>query len=136
MAQSPEQRLAEKARKAFTTNYDRLLSDQKAYHELKEYKSKLAAISMNKAVMYGLVPITVLAIAGVHYKYPGKYKMYLERGAMGVGAIALLTNLRAYNASSQLPFIESRLIDKYVITLPEGQLDRYSSNKHVFPGAK
>jgi hypothetical protein len=91
---------------------------------------------MNKAVMYGLVPISVLAIVAVNYKYPGKYKMYLERGAMGIGAIALLTNVRAYNASSQLPFVESRLIDKYVITLPEKQLDRYSSSKQVFPGAK
>jgi hypothetical protein len=45
--------------------------------------------------------------------------MYKERGAMAVGALAVLTNLRAYNAHSQLPFIESRLIDKYVITLSE-----------------
>jgi hypothetical protein len=30
---------------------------------------------MNKAVMYGLVPVSVLAIAAVNYKYPGKYKI-------------------------------------------------------------
>ena len=91
---------------------------------------------MNKAVMYGIVPVSIIAIAGVNYKYPGKYKTYIERGAIGIGALALFTNVRAYNASNQIPYIESRLIDKYVITMPEQQLDRYASNKHVFPGAK
>ena len=128
--------LAEKARKAFKTNYTRLLTDQKAHADLKEYQAKLSAISMNKAVCYGLVPLTLVGIAAVHYKYPSKYQVYKERAAMGVGVVALLTNARAFDASSKIPHIESRLIDKYVITLPESQLDRYANSKQAFPGAR
>jgi hypothetical protein len=128
--------LAEKARKAFSTNYAKLLSDQRAYSELREYESKLSAISMNKAVVFGLIPLTFIGIAAVHYKYPSKYQMYKERTAMGVAALAVLTNIRAFDASSKIPQIESRLIDKYVITLPESQLDRYANSKQVFPGAR
>jgi hypothetical protein len=62
--------------------------------------------------------------------------MYKERTAMGVAALAVLTNIRAFDASSKIPQIESRLIDKYVITLPESQLDRYANSKQVFPGAR
>jgi hypothetical protein len=77
-----------------------MLSDQKAYRELSEYKSKLSAISMNKAVMYYLIPATAVALGAVHYKYPSKYKIYKERTVMGVCALAALTNFRAYSAHS------------------------------------
>ena len=38
---------------------------------------------------------------------------------MAMAGICLVTNALAYDANSKIPDIESRLIDKYVITLPE-----------------
>lgn len=38
---------------------------------------------------------------------------------MAMGVISLVTNARAYDANSKIPDMESRLIDKYVITLTE-----------------
>ena len=61
MASSPEHKLAEKARKAFKTNYQRILQDQKGGNDLAAYESKLSAISLNKSVMYGLTPIFLIA---------------------------------------------------------------------------
>ena len=86
---------------------------------MSEYQAKLSAISLNKAVCYGLLPFTLIAIGAVHFKYPTKYKIYKERAAIGAAALAVITNLRAFDASSKIPQIESNLIDKYVITLPE-----------------
>ena len=64
---------AENARKAFETHYEKLLTDQKAYQELAEYKSYLSCAGLNKAIMYGLVPVSILAMGAAHYKFPGKY---------------------------------------------------------------
>lgn len=70
---------------------------------MSEYEAKLSAISLNKAVIYGLVPFTAIAIGAVQYKYPSKYKIYKERIAIGTAVLAVITNLRAFDASSKIP---------------------------------
>lgn len=60
----------------------------------------------------------------------------MQRAAMALGGLTILTNAAAFYASSRLPALESKIMDKYVITLPESQLDRYCNKHHVFPGAK
>ena len=101
-----------------------------------EYQSKLTAVTFNKYFMYSAVPLFLIVNAAAQYKYPAKFVNEKQKAAMGLGFICLVTNFRAFEANSKLPDIESRLIDKFVISLPEEQLNRYSNAKQVFPGAR
>jgi hypothetical protein len=69
--------------------------------------------------MFSAVPIFLIVMGAAHYKYPNKYVDYKQKAAMAMAGICLVTNALAYDANSKIPDIESRLIDKYVITLPE-----------------
>ncbi len=55
---------------------------------------------------------------------------------IGVGGLAILTNIYAAIQGSKIPTLEANLIDKYVIDLPYEQLKRYERGIHKFPNAK
>ena len=51
-------------------------------------------------------------------------------------ALALLTNIWAAYSNSKIAPMEDRLIEKYVWTLDQPTLDKYSKGGHRFPNAR
>ena len=117
-------------------DYARILTNAKAGRELKEYQGARNAISLNKTISFGLVPVTAAALFGIQYKFPQKYVKQRQQVLLGVAGLAILTNIYAAISGSKIPTLEATLIDKYVLDLPFEQLKRYERGIHKFPNAK
>lgn len=76
-------------------DYARILTNAKAGRELKEYQSAKNAISLNKTISFGLVPVTAAALFGIQYKFPQKYVKQRQQVLLGVAGLAILTNIYA-----------------------------------------
>ena len=99
-------------------DYARILTNAKAGRELKEYQGAKNAVSINKTVSFGLVPITAAALFGIQYKFPQKYIQQRQQVLIGVAGLAILTNIYAAIQGSKIPTLEANLIDRYVVDLP------------------
>jgi hypothetical protein len=123
------------ARRAFDKDYARILTTAKAHKDLKAYERILTSIGLNKLIDYGIVPLTLAGAAGAHYKFPGQHVDKRNKVLMGVGTVALLTNAWAFSSMQRKSGMEARLIEQYVIDLPDERLKRYAI-RATFPLAK
>ena len=123
------------ARRAFDRDYARILQNAKAHKELSAYNRILTSISLSKLVDYAIVPLTVAGVAGAHYKFPGQHVDKRNMVCMVVGGIAVFTNAWAFSSMQRKAGMEARLIEQYVIDLPDERLQRYAI-RATFPLAK
>ena len=63
----------QKARKVFLRRYSDILTHAKASRELRAYNSKKSAISINKGITFGLVPVSGFAYYAAQLKFPNAY---------------------------------------------------------------
>ena len=78
------------ARRAFDKDYTRILSAAKAHKDLASYNRIHTSISVNKMIDYAIVPLTVLGVAGAHFKFPGQMIERRNQVCMVVGGLALV----------------------------------------------
>ena len=120
----------------FRANYTHILTSSKAYAELSKLNRMHSAQSFNKAVSFGLFPITALALGGHIAKMkPASTQMHMKV-MLGVFGLAFATNIWAMSARSSLANYEQVLIDKYVLPLPQQTIDKYAKGVHIFPQAR
>ena len=109
----------EQCGKVFRANYTHILSSSKAYAELSKLNRMHTSQSVNKAVSFGLLPITAVALGGHIAKMkPASTQMHMKV-MLGVFGLAFATNIWAMTARSSLANYEQMLIDKYVLPLPQ-----------------
>ena len=105
--------------KVFRANYTHILSSSKAYAELSKLNRMHTAQSVDKAVSYGLFPITA-TLLGAHIAKmkPASTQMHMKV-MLGVLGLTFATKIWAMQARSSLTNYEQVLIDKYVLPMPQ-----------------
>ena len=123
-------------RRVFERDHVRILQHARAHGELAAYQRLHSAVSTNKGVSFGLVPLVGLgAYAHIFKTKPTDLTKHKQAICATIG-LAILTNVWAAYSSAQIPAMRETLTDKYVWTLPDQTLEKYAQGNHMFPNAK
>ena len=123
-------------RQVWKTDYARIMTYARATKELSAYERCHSAISINKGISFGLVPVVgTAAYAHIYKTKPTDLSKHKQAIGATIG-LAVLTNLWAVYSSQQIPKMEDHLMEKYVWTLDDETLSNYAKGGRRWPNAK